>query len=320
MQKLDERAKELDARDVRIFCEMAFKYLDYNAFIERHVSATEIGKKLGIDEKTVRLRVKKMEEDGFIRYYEAIPNPALFGLNSMGMFGFQTKDVPSKYEALKYVQQAPWIVEAFDAVGPSFSVTLAGSSPEEVLRNACEISSKLGLMMALKIGDRLAKPPLSSPTRLDWQILQRLRYDAVCPTKEIADSLSITPRMAEYRITRMLEAGVFFIRALINAQRQEGLIFFGILLFVDGARQSEIVKEMRETYGERVWSVFNPMAGVVIVNLFGFNAGEPEETLMKALKVEGVTQGSVSLFKELIEPQRPNWIDRLIEDKIGAGG
>jgi DNA-binding Lrp family transcriptional regulator len=309
----------LDTKDVRIFCEMAFKYLDYNALTERHVSASDIGKKLGLDEKTVRLRVKKMEEDGFIKYYEAIPNPGLFGQSSIGMYNFQTEDIPSKFEAVKYIQRSPWVLEAFDAVGPTFSVTLVGASQEQLQQRADEMSSKLGIKAGIKFGDRVARPPLASPTKLDWQILLKLRYDAVCPTKEIADSLSITPRMAEYRITRLLETGVFFIRALINAQRQRGLTFYGILLFVDETRQSSVVREMRELHGEKVWFVFNPMAGVVLVNLFGFSSGEPEDALMKALKLEGVRQGSFSLFKELIEPQRPNWIDNLIVEKISGG-
>lgn len=58
------------------------------------------------------------------------------------------------------------------------------------------------------------------------------------------------------------------------------------------------------------------MAGVVVVSLFGFNPGEPEEAVMKALKLEGVKQASFSMVKEQIEPQRPNWMDKLIEERI----
>jgi hypothetical protein len=49
----------LDAKDVRIFCEIAFKGLDYDSFTDRRVSPLAIGRKLGLDEKTVRVK-----EDG----------------------------------------------------------------------------------------------------------------------------------------------------------------------------------------------------------------------------------------------------------------
>jgi DNA-binding Lrp family transcriptional regulator len=67
----------LDSTDVRIFCEMAFRDLGYEKFTERRPSAGEMGKKLGLDEKTVRSRVNRMEESGFIKYYQATPSLAL---------------------------------------------------------------------------------------------------------------------------------------------------------------------------------------------------------------------------------------------------
>jgi DNA-binding Lrp family transcriptional regulator len=57
----------MDARDVRIFCEVALKNPSINAFRGRDVSPSEIGKALKLDEKTVRVRIRRMEEDGFIK-------------------------------------------------------------------------------------------------------------------------------------------------------------------------------------------------------------------------------------------------------------
>lgn len=70
----------MDAKDVWIFCEIAFKGIDYDSFTDRRVSPSAIGRKLGLDEKTVRSRVKKMENDGFIKYIRLCPGWA--SLNS----------------------------------------------------------------------------------------------------------------------------------------------------------------------------------------------------------------------------------------------
>ena len=112
----------MDTLDVRIFCEMAFKYLDYNRFSERHVSPTKIGQKLGVDEKTVRLRVRKMEGDGFIKYYQAMPNLTLFGLNEICSFMFEAPSIPSKHTAIQHLRKAPLAVEIDDFLGPYVSV------------------------------------------------------------------------------------------------------------------------------------------------------------------------------------------------------
>ena len=87
----------MDAKDVRIFCEIAFKGLDYDSFTDRRVSPLAIGRKLGLDEKTVRVRVKKMEDDGFIKYYQAMPSLALFQLKNMNTY---------RLESLKHCHKA----------------------------------------------------------------------------------------------------------------------------------------------------------------------------------------------------------------------
>ncbi len=306
----------MDAKDVRIFCEMAFKYLDYSAFKRRHVSPSEIGRKLGLDEKTVRLRVRKMEEEGFVKYYQAIPNLSLFGLRSMGFYSFEAADIASKYDALSYLRAAPGIVETFDMLGPGFLATLAGTSSEEVQEKVDRIADDLKLKMSMKVGDRIPRPPLRLPDKLGWRIIQRLRYDALCSAKDIADALSVTPRVAEYRITKLLESGAFFIRAILDAQRQQGLIFYALLVSVDDAKKSRVVGKLKDTFGEKLWSLSTPMKGVIVANVFGFTTGEPERAVLSTLKHEGVSQCSFAVFKEMIESERPNWMDGLIDRQI----
>jgi DNA-binding Lrp family transcriptional regulator len=81
----------LDSMDVRIFVEMAFRDPSYEEFEQRHPSAAELGKKLGVDKKTVSTRINRMEESGFIRYYQTTPNLALFGMQVVSLFRFETK-------------------------------------------------------------------------------------------------------------------------------------------------------------------------------------------------------------------------------------
>jgi DNA-binding Lrp family transcriptional regulator len=212
----------LDEKDVRIFCEMAFKYLDYSAFERRHASPLEIGRKLGLDEKTVRSRIRKMEEDGFIKYYQAVPNFSLFGLRNIGMYGFEAPDIPSKREAISLVLRSPSVVEVFDLLGPGFSATLMGPSPEQTRELAEDLGKKARVKTPSRISDRSQGGPSCRLGRLDWQIIEALRYDAMKSAKTIGDQLSITPRTADYRIDRLLRCKALFIRAVINAKRQQG--------------------------------------------------------------------------------------------------
>jgi DNA-binding Lrp family transcriptional regulator len=154
--------------------------------------------------------------------------------------------------------------------------------------------------------------------RLDWQIIQMLRYDALSGVKGLSKSLSITPRMVEYRIKKLLGSGMLLVRAIINSQKQQGLIFYELEISVDEAKQYEVIRRLSEIYAEKLWSVRTLAAGVLLANFFAFTLAEPEEVSLNTLKLEGVRSCSLFVFKEIVEPKKPNWMDNLIEQKIAA--
>jgi len=307
----------LDAKDVRIFCEIAFKGLDYDSFTDRRVSPLAIGRKLGLDEKTVRVRVKKMEDDGFIKYYQAMPSLALFQLKNMNTYRFEALNIATKHRVIQYIQELPFIVEAIDYLGQILSVSISGTSSEEIDQVASGLANRFELYKWI-LGSRIMKESVSVADRLDWQIIQELRYDALSGVKELSESLSMTPRMVEYRIKKLLGSGMLLVRAITNSQKQQGLIFYELEMSVDETKQYEVIKRLSEIYAEKLWSVRTLAAGVVLGNFFAFTLAEPEEAYVNTLKLGGVRSCSLFIFKETVEPKRPNWMDRLIEQKIAS--
>lgn len=305
----------MDAKDVKIFCEIAFKGLDYDSFTDRRVSPLAIGRKLGLDEKTVRVRVKKMEDDGFIKYYQAMPNLALFQLKNMNTYRFEALNIATKHRVIEYIQELPFIVEATDYLGQVVSISISSTSSEEIDQVAARLAKRFELYKWV-LGSRRIKEPVSVADRLDWQLIQELRYDALSGIKELSESLSITPRMVEYRIKKLLGSGMLLVRAIINSQKQHGLIFYELEISVDEAKQYEVIKRLSEIYAEKLWSVRTLAAGILLANFFAFTLSEPEEAYVKTLKLESVRSCSLFIFKETVEPKRPNWIDSLIEQKI----
>ena len=307
----------LDAKDVRIFCEIAFKGLDYDSFTDRRVSSLAIGRKLGLDEKTLRARVKRMDVDGFIKYYQVIPGLALFQLKSVNTYRFEALNIATKHRVIDYLQELPFIVEAIDYLGQVLSVSISSTSSEEIDLVAARLANRFELYRWI-LGSRIIKEPVSVTDRLDWQIIQKLRYDALSKVKDLSESLSITPRMVEYRIKKLLGSGTLLVRAIINSQKQQGLIFYELEISVDETKQYKVIKQLGETYAEKLWSARTLSGGILLVNFFAFTLAEPEEAYINTLKLEGVRSCSLFVFKETIEPRRPNWIDGLIEQKIAS--
>src|SRR5213594_3493317 len=161
----------MDAKDVRIFCEMAFKGLDYDSFTDRRVSPLAIGRKLGLDEKTVRVRVNKMEEDGFIKYYQAMPSLVLFNLNRINSYRFEALNIATKHRVIEDLPGVPYIIEAIDYLGQVISVSIAGASSEQIEVVAAKLANKFELSRII-LGERLLKESTLIPDKLDWQIIQ----------------------------------------------------------------------------------------------------------------------------------------------------
>ncbi|HEX2471932.1 MAG TPA: winged helix-turn-helix transcriptional regulator, partial [Nitrososphaera sp.] len=293
------------------------KGLDYDSFTDRRVSPLAIGRKLGLDEKTVRVRVKKMEDDGFIKYYQAMPSLALFQLKNMNTYRFEALNIATKHRVIEYVQELPFIVEAIDYLGQVVSVSIAGTSSEKIDQVVAGLANRFELYKWI-LGSRIIREPVSVTDRLDWQVIQKLRYDALSGVKELSESLSITPRMVEYRIKKLLGSGMLLVRAIINSQKQQGLIFYELEMSTDETKQYEVIKQLSEIYVEKLWSVRTLAAGVLLANFFAFTLAEPEEAYVNTLKLEGVRSCSLFIFKETVEPKRPNWMDGLIEQKIAS--
>lgn len=305
----------MDAKDVWIFCEIAFKGIDYDSFTDRRVSPSAIGKKLGLDEKTVRSRVKKMENDGFIKYYQAMPRLGFFEFKNVNTYRFEALNIATKHGVINYVGELPFVVDVVDYLGNVVSISITGSSSEEIDKIATEIANRFELFK-WRLGSCAIKKPLIVPDKLDWKLIQKLRYNALSGINEISDSLSITTRMVRYKITKLLDAEMLTVRAIINSQKQQGLIFYELELSVNTASRYKIVKHLREIYADKLWSIRTIADKIILANFFAFTLAEPEEAYVNVLKIEGVRSCSLFIFKEIVEPKRQNWMDDLIDQKI----
>ena len=307
-------ASRLDAKDVRIFCEMAFGTTSFSAIQDRRVSPAEIGRKVGLDEKTVRVRVKKMEEDGFIKYYQVMPNLGLLGLTLVGFYRLEALNLRTKYNVVERTHDTQYVVETVDYLGQTVTVAIAGSSPGEVQQVADGLASEFELHKR-EFHQRQTVQPSLRPDNLDWQVIKELRYSARRSSSDLAKALTITPRMADYRIGRLLDSGAMLVRATIDPRKQTGLVFYELEASVEERDRGSVAAELASRFGERLWSTL-PLKDGLTASLFGFSIGEAEDDAIDASSIKGVKSCFPYLLKETIEPRGPNWIDRMIDDRL----
>ena len=305
----------MDSTDVRIFCELAFADHTYEDFEERRPSSADLGKKLGLDKKTVRVRVNRMEDSGFIKYYQATPNLSLFGMHATSLFRFNAVNLSTKKAVINHLHEVPRLVESSDYIGTSLTGSMAGATREEARGGADYLASRYELGVVV-LGNRPIKEPSTRVDNLDWQIIKSLRYDARSSDKNLAEALSVTQRVVGYRVAKLLRSGALRTKAVIDPQRQAGLVFYELELAIDPQRRSAISSILREKHGDKLWNLSSPTVDVVLASLFCFTIAEPEESALQMLEVEGVRRCQLFILKEVIEPRRPNWVDSSIETRI----
>ncbi len=305
----------MDSTDVRIFCEMAFLDPPIDEFEERHPSAADLAKRLGLDKKTVSTRIRRMEESGFVKYYQATPSLALFGMRVMSLFRFEALNLSTKNAIVSHLHEVPGLVESSDYLGPFLAGSIAGATREEARNGAQFLASRYELGTSV-MGTRVIKEPASRMDDLDWQLVKGLRYDAKSSDRELAETLSVTERMVGYRVSKLMRSGALRTKAVIDPRRQAGLLFYELELTIDPQRRGAISRHLQEAHRDELWNLGSPTTELILASLFCFTIAEPEASALDAMKLEGVKRCRLFILKEVMEPKRPNWIDSRIEEKL----
>jgi DNA-binding Lrp family transcriptional regulator len=309
----------MDEVDVLILGDLAQPDGSAHPLVDRAARASGPARRLKLDEKTVRTRVRRMEREGFIQYYQAVPHLGLWGFAHRGLFRFDAPSLATKHAALEWVQAQPTALEAFDYLGTSLVATFVAPDPVDLRTAAAGFAARFE-MTAFPLGSRPLPAIGMTPDRIDWRILRALRYDARRTTRSLAQAAGVTARMAEYRLARLENSQTLSVRAVLDAQRQQGLVFYELELSVAPGYGETVQAAIRSAHGRRLRSAYWPSEDTLLVHLFGFTLAEPEDAALAALRVEGVRRATVYVQTRSVEPVRPSWIDRRIETEIGEPG
>jgi len=308
----------MDAQDMQILCALAFATGGGGTPAARTPSLNNLARRIRLDTKTVRNRIRRLEESGFIKYYQSTPHPGLLGAPFTATVRFEAMNIVTKLAALVQARQEPGVLDIVDYLGPTFSVSSAVASAEESERLSARIARRFELAQVI-VSMGTSPPPEQTPTSLDWRILGRLRYDAHASWEAIAAELRITPRMVRYRVRQLLNSGAIVIRPVLDPTVLHVPVLYQLTATIDPGMGGEVVHRLRRSLGDRTWSVHAPADGPVRFELFGFSLADPEADLVRVLHDPAVHSVSSLITKQHLEPDRPSWVDREISARAEIG-
>lgn len=184
-------------------------------------SLSNVSRAVGVDEETVRVRLKRMEADGVLNGVDVIVNPTLLGRHMVqlraGMPSGRAR--AEAIERLKLVDGVLWI---YEDMGPWINITAMvepGGTTERLQNLVASITGS-----AVQSGTVPMPPCAIEPTPADWQLIQALRRGARAPYEELADATGMSEKTVRRRVQRMIEAHALMLNPHIDYSRIRGII------------------------------------------------------------------------------------------------
>ncbi|MDA4117643.1 MAG: AsnC family transcriptional regulator [Thaumarchaeota archaeon] len=194
-----------------------------------------VARNLGVDEETVRNRLKRLKASGFLEGWRLLPNPCLFGRSSV-MQHLRFVDPTAKEAAIPRLMRMDGAIVVASLYGTELLVTLYDDSERTASKRLTDVRAQ---------GEPTEWPGMSLPltkfrmTQTDWQIIRLMLRDAHRSVAEVAAEVKVSVRTVKRRLDNMMAASAIFIVPMINQAKSTG-VSYQVIVESEGGRKSEV--------------------------------------------------------------------------------
>lgn len=179
-----------------------------------------IAEKLGVDEETVRNRLRRMQEYGMLRGWRAMVNPELLGRQASVLY-LEFDDEEAKDGAVEKLRSLDGVVLVDNFYGKSLRVGVYHRGEEGLSESTRAIEAATGGKTTLNWRMSLPESELRM-TKTDWEIVKSLLRDADKEPSEIADEMNISLRTAKRRIDKLHSSYALLVQPVLDLRKARG--------------------------------------------------------------------------------------------------
>lgn len=210
---------ELDELDVQILADLGSPSApQWNV----RTSFADLARRLGVDEETVRLRVKRARERGYMPPWRIRVNPHLLGHRPAGI-DLEVGSAIPKSRAVAQLRLVEGVVLIVDYRGSGLMVLLWYPTEEALDRSRRLVESICGAPSRAVWKGVLPEPGLQLRP-VDWRILNVMKDDARMDLKEVAAALGVTLRTVQRRLRAMTEGRAIMLEGTPDVPKVGGVI------------------------------------------------------------------------------------------------
>ncbi len=298
-----------DDLDIRIIKAMASPH---SFQWDVRISNANVAKGLSVDEETVRNRLRRMEDVGFLNGWQLILNPILIGKRA-AIIELNTKEKGSKDEVISRLKLLEGVTLIEDFYGSELAVQVLYENEGSLTRQVKLIAYLCG--SSKPIWWKLGFPPCElTPTKTEWRIIRSIRKDARGRLSDIAKSLKLSTRTVKRHMMHLSDGNAFYLDPLLDVKKVGGLrARFWVVCDADKKRSfdAEAISKL-----SRIISTHTATKGYSLIVVHCANAFEVQDISQWLKEREGVLEVRSNIDVEHIHVDE--WLAGELDRKLLA--
>jgi DNA-binding Lrp family transcriptional regulator len=268
-----------------------------------------IARRLGVDEETVRNRLKRMKESGFLIGWRLVPNPALLRRTyAMRLLSFRS--AATKERAISELRRAEGVVVVTSLYGSDLLVTLFDDADGASSKRLAALGARRGPLEMRGMGFPSTEFKMT-PT--DWQIMSSMLRNAERSVAEVAALVKVSVRTVKRRLDKMMANSALFIMPIVDQTKSTGISYQLVVQSREG-RKPEVDKLVTSKLQSLVFKA-SDSSDSMIFGFFGRNISEGRELLDWIENKSAVKSARINIVEQV--NHEFDWLER--ETKCFAG-
>jgi DNA-binding Lrp family transcriptional regulator len=221
----------MDTLDVGILRELSRDQILWFGRLDPRISAAGIARRLGVDRATVGSRLRVWERQGFLRAHEVVPSPLVFGAQIAGG-NLRVDDLRKKPRILDDLALVPGLISAVDHFGEWVALLYAFEQREALDRSRRLIGRLPGVGEVTPCVPFRAPEPTMVPTRLDFRILNALRFGSRRTFRETARSAGVSTKSLARRLEALVRGRSVWYLPVLDFTRYRKAVVARFVIFL----------------------------------------------------------------------------------------
>jgi DNA-binding Lrp family transcriptional regulator len=267
--------------------------------------------RLGVDEETVRLAVKKATDSQMLIGWRLVVNPHFFGMQLGGM-QLEVGASKKKEDVIAELRLVDGLVLILNFHSRVLRAAYYYESDGALKRKVDLAKAICGTTAEVPYWTTDMPQPNLKLSAVDWKILSLVRKDPKRDVAEIADRVGVSTRTVNRKLRLMIEHKVAYLIPLRNVKKSRGAVAC-FLIYCPVEEKREIQAEM-ELRGKAIDFSYTSMKHLYILSILMDNLSDAEDLLSWLKARPQIREVKMEIMKDFLFLD--DWLDERVSREI----